>query len=129
MCAHLSKNLRGCPMEGACCRGWLMTAEPPAGGHRMTTDITSSASIPVAASMPVKLRGNQRKPAGCGSSSEDTGGSDTCACSGSLELQEGISSASLVTILVSAANSCTASCPSISLLPGQGMILRDSVLK
>lgn len=78
----------------------------------MTTDIASSASIPVAASMPEKLRGNQRKPAGCGSSSEETGGSDTCACSGSLELQEGISSAASLDAddLVSATNSCTASC-------------------
>ena len=79
--AYLSKNLRGRLMEGGCCSGSL-EAPDPAGGHRMTTDMTNSASIPVAARRPVKLRGSQRQAVGCGMSSEETGGSggsDDCA--------------------------------------------------
>ena len=71
----MSKNLRGKLMEGGCCRGWLGVPDLPAGGHSMTTDMTSSASIPVAARRLGRLRGSQRQPVGCGISSEETGGS------------------------------------------------------
>lgn len=57
---HLSRNLRGRFRDGGCCRASMGADGLPEGGHSMTTDMTSSASIPVAARIPGRLRGRNQ---------------------------------------------------------------------